>query len=213
MSRSFKLSVPDGEVTGVEDGGGSTRIVLTHGASGNLHTPALKLLSEALAARGLGAVRFNLPAAEAGKRSPDRAPVAEAAWQEVMSQMRQGCDRLIVGGRSFGGRMASHVAARDRGACDGLLLLAYPLHPPGKPERLRTAHLPDIQVPMLVVQGDRDPFASGSLLEETFDPLPMATIMKLEGGDHSHKVKGRPPGEVAAQVADEVVAWLGGASF
>ena len=184
------------------------RVILTHGASGSYATPNLVAVCDALAERGIEAVRFNLPAAERKRRSPDRAPIVEAVWRDVAARLRDGTERLVIGGRSYGGRMASHVAAVDPHACDGVLLLAYPLHPPGKPEQQRTQHLSSIQVPILVVQGDRDPFASGTLLEEAFEPLERATIHRIPGGDHSHAVRGRTTADVAAEVAGAVVAWL-----
>lgn len=213
MTRTATLSTPQGEVSAIisEPPGkaNGTRIALTHGAGGNMHASTLALLTDALAELGYEAVRFNLPYAEAKRRFPDRAPVVEAAWAQIAQQFREACDRLIIGGFSYGGRMASHVAAAEPKACDGLLLLSYPLHPPGKTDKLRTEHLSSIQVPILVVQGDRDPFASGTLLEEAFDPIPSATIERLFGGDHSHKVKGIKPLDVARDVAKRVQTWLG----
>jgi predicted alpha/beta-hydrolase family hydrolase len=103
--------------------------------------------------------------------------------------------------------MATHVVA-DGVACAGLVLLAYPLHPPGKPERLRAAHLERIMAPMLFLQGTRDPFADPTLLARTLAELPGATRHCLEGGDHGHKVAGRTVANVAAELADATIAWL-----
>jgi predicted alpha/beta-hydrolase family hydrolase len=103
--------------------------------------------------------------------------------------------------------MATHVVA-DGVACEGLVLLAYPLHPPGKPERLRAAHLERIMAPMLFLQGTRDPFADPTLLARTLAHLPGASRHRLEGGDHGHKVAGRTVADVAAELADATVQWL-----
>jgi len=189
------------------DGGGDTLLALTHGAGGTLDTPALVAYAEAVAARGLRVVRFNLPYVEAGRKSPGPQARDEACWRDVAAGLRDHAARLILGGRSYGGRMASHVAASGV-ACDGLVFLAYPLHPPGKSERLRTAHLERIMAPMLFLQGTRDAFAEPALLTRALRLLPGATLHRLEGGDHGHKVAGRTPADVAAELADATVEWL-----
>jgi predicted alpha/beta-hydrolase family hydrolase len=103
--------------------------------------------------------------------------------------------------------MATHVVA-DGVACDGLVLLAYPWHPPGKPERLRAAHLERIMAPMLFLQGTRDPFADPAVVTRALAALPGATRHRLEGGDHSHKVARRSVADVASELADATVQWL-----
>lgn len=184
-----------------------TRLVLTHAFGGTLDTPSLVHLADACAQRGLDTIRFNLPAAETGRRRPEPQAGVEAAWRAVAQQAREDCDRLILGGRSFGGRIASHVAT-EPGVCEGVVLLGYPLQPPSRPGKLRIEHLASIRVPILVVQGDRDAFSPGTLLADAFDPLPNATIHLLEGADHGHAVRGRSLEDVAAEVADVIVAWL-----
>ncbi|MEO6028729.1 MAG: alpha/beta family hydrolase [Candidatus Binatia bacterium] len=197
-----------GSVTAAWHGeGGDTLLALTHGAGGTYDTPSLVAYAEAIAARGMQVVRFNLPYVEAGKKTPGPKARDEACWRGVADALRPRTERLLLGGRSYGGRMASHVVA-DGVACAGLVLLAYPLHPPGKPESLRTAHLERIMAPMLFVQGTRDPFADPTLLARTLAQLPAATRHRLEGGDHGHKVSGRTVADVAAEVADATVHWL-----
>lgn len=187
--------------------GGDTLLALTHGAGGTYETPSLVAYAEAMAARGMRVVRFNLPYVEAGKKTPGPQARDEACWRDVATTLASETSRLLLGGRSYGGRMATHVVA-DGVACAGLVLLAYPLHPPGKPERLRSAHLERIMAPMLFLQGTRDPFADPTLLARTLAQLPQASRHRLEGGDHGHKVARRTPADVAAELADATVHWL-----
>lgn len=210
---AFTYDTPERPVSAVRHGAEPLadhvpiRLVLTHAFGGTLDTPSLVHLADACAARGLETIRCNLPAAEARRRGrPDPQASVEAAWRAIATQARAGCDRLVIGGRSYGGRMASH-AATEPGVCDGLVLLGYPLQPPTKPGQLRVEHLVSIAVPILVVQGDRDQFSPGTLLEEAFGPLPTATIHRIAGADHAHAVRGRPPADVADEVASVIVEW------
>ncbi len=188
-------------------GDGDTLLVLTHGAGGTYATPSLVAYADAIAARGVQVVRFNLPYVEAGRKAPGPQARDEQCWRDVADQLRSRARRLVLGGRSYGGRMATHVVA-DGVACAGLVLLAYPLHPPGKPERLRAAHLERIMAPMLFLQGTRDPFADPTLLARTLAELPGATRHRLEGGDHGHKVASRTAADVATELADATLRWL-----
>ena len=186
---------------------GDTYLVLAHGAGGNMHAPSLRAFADALAAGGVGAVRFNLPYAEAGKGSPGPQARNEAGWRAVAAHVTGRAAKVFLGGRSYGGRLASHIVAAGTPA-SGLVFLAYPLHPPGKPERIRDAHLRDIRVPMLFLQGTRDPFATPSLLDATIASLADATLHRVEGGDHSHKVRGRSPAEVNDELCAVTLDWI-----
>ena len=157
--------------------------------------------------------RFNFAYQEQGRRSPDRAPVLEATYREVLDSLakeREG-KRLIAGGKSMGGRIASQVAAGGY-ELDGLLYLGYPLHPPGKPERIRDEHLYGITAPMLFVEGTRDPFCPLETLAGVRSRIPRAELAVIDGGDHSFKVP-KSSGRSTAQAWDEVVArateWVG----
>ena len=208
MTTRDTLAWSGGTVTAVWHGTpGDTLLALTHGAGGTLDTPSLVAYADAMAARGAHVVRFNLPYVEAGRKAPGPQARDEACWRDVAAALRPRAARLLLGGRSYGGRMASHVAAEGV-ACDGLVFLAYPLHPPGKPTQLRTAHLERIMAPMLFLQGTRDPFADPALLTRTLAHLPGATRHPLEGGDHGHKVAGRTVADVASELADATVEWL-----
>ena len=208
--RRARLEWQGGSLSAVwHEAEGDTLLALTHGAGGTLETPSLRAYAEAMAARGVRVVRFNLPYAEAGRKSPGPAARDEACWRDVAATLRPQAERLVLGGRSYGGRMASQAVAGGA-PCDGLVFLAYPLHPPGKPDVLRTAHLGAIAVPMLFLQGTRDPFADPPLLARALDRLPLATLHALEGGDHGHAVRGRPLADVVTELADATVRWLEG---
>jgi predicted alpha/beta-hydrolase family hydrolase len=207
--RLGRLTWADGSVAAAwHEGGGDALLALTHGAGGTMDTPTLRAYAEAIAARGVRVVRFNLPYVEAGRKAPGPAVRDEACWRAVAEELRRDTQRLYLGGRSYGGRMASHVAAAGV-ACDGLIFLAYPLHPPGKPGELRDAHLARIHVPMLFLQGTRDPFAQPDLLARTVAALPSATLHRIEGADHGHKVRGRTAEAVTSELADVTVEWMG----
>ncbi|MGH2373774.1 MAG: alpha/beta hydrolase family protein [bacterium] len=187
---------------------GQTYVVLGHGAGGNLHTPGLAKFTDALAARGVGTVSFNFPYAEARRKVPDRQPILESCYRSIADQVKKRASRLFVGGRSMGGRIASHIVA-DGFPAAGLVFLSYPLHPPGQPDRLRDVHLAQITVPMLFLQGSRDAFARPDLLSSTVKRLPTATLHIVEGGDHGLAVRGRAPGDVLDELVATTVAWIG----
>ena len=186
---------------------GSDYLILAHGAGGTLDTPQLKSYAEQIAARGLGAVRFNFAYSEAKKKSPDKTEKLEACYRAVATEVQKKAKRLFIGGRSMGGRIGSHIVAQGFPAA-GLVFLAYPLHPPGKPERIRDEHLRTIDVPMLFLQGSRDPFAQPDLLDQTIASLPTATLHRVHDGDHSHKVPGRPAADVIDELVGATFDWL-----
>ncbi len=193
-------------------------LVLGHGAGAPQTSAFMVTFARALAARGLTTVTFNFPYMEQRRRMPDRAPVLEAAFRAVIDAVRArpdwGRDRLVIGGKSMGGRMASHVAAGGLGGLAGLVFLGYPLHPPGRPEQLRAAHLARIREPMLFVQGAHDTFGTPEELAPVLAPLgPSARLYVVADGDHSFKVPRRGPvsqEEVFGRVQDEVAGWARG---
>jgi len=190
---------------------GGTYLVLGHGAGGNLHTPWMARFAEATTARGIGAVRFNFPYAEARRKVPDHQKILEACYRAVAMRVAARASRLIIGGRSMGGRIASHIVAAGFPAA-GLLFLGYPLHPPGEPDRLRDAHLGRIGIPMLFIQGSRDAFARNDLLSATLKRLPTASLHIVEGADHSLTVRGRTAKDILQEVVDTTLGWIGGAA-
>lgn len=165
-------------------------ILLAHGAGAGMDSDFMESFAAGLAARGFQVLRFEFPymaaRREDGKRRPpDRAPKLMDAFRAAIAEVREKHKptKLIIGGKSMGGRIASMVAAEDAGACDGLLLLGYPFHPPGKPERLRTGHLGDITVPTLIMQGERDPFG-GRALVDALDLPGTITVAWAPDGNH-----------------------------
>jgi uncharacterized protein len=184
-------------------------LVLGHGAGHNLDTKLLIDVATGLRERRIAVLRFNFPYTEAGRRAPDKQPVLEACFGAVAEQAAEET-RLPVwlGGKSMGGRIASHAVSNGFDAA-GLIFLGYPLHPPGKPERIRDAHLGAIKVPMLWLQGTRDSFATPELLHKTVGSLPTATLIEISGGDHSFKVSGRKPHEVTDELITHIVEFMG----
>jgi predicted alpha/beta-hydrolase family hydrolase len=182
-------------------------LVLGHGAGYNMNTRLLIDIGDALAARGVAVVRFNFPYTEAGRRAPDPQPRLEACYAAVAAAVTEEAPLPFLGGKSMGGRIASHVVA-DGFPAAGLVFLGYPLHPPGKPERIRDAHLGRIALPMLFLQGTRDPFAAPDLLRATVKALGNAELVEIEGGDHSFKVPGRAAAEVTAELVETIAAFV-----
>jgi predicted alpha/beta-hydrolase family hydrolase len=161
-------------------------------------------VSEGLKSSGTASMRFNFPYQERGSRSPDKPDVAVGTWLAATALAAEETGlKVWAGGKSFGGRMASMAVAEGM-AAEGLIFFGYPLHPPGKPERLRDQHLYDISVPMLFIQGTADPFARLDLLERVVDTVgAKATLHLVEEGDHSFRVKGR------RRSTDEIASELG----
>lgn len=195
-----------------------TVVVLGHGAGGDRRTPFLVRMADALAASGRGALLYNFPYTDRGGRRPDPPAVLEMAASAVAEAALEAfsAEQVVTGGKSMGGRIASQAAAAGARA-DGLVLLGYPLHPPGKPEQLRDAHLPAVAAPMLFVQGTRDAFARWDLLEGVLKRLgPRATLHVVPDGDHSFAVPKRT-GVTAAgvekDVQEAVVRWLEDRAF
>jgi predicted alpha/beta-hydrolase family hydrolase len=185
----------------------SAALVLAHGAGAPMDSPFLAYFARTLGARGLRVVRFEFPymhARREGRRpAPDREPVLLDAWREVIAKLGGGA-RVVIGGKSFGGRMASRIA--DEAGVRGLVCLGYPFHPPGKPDRLRVKHLETLATPALIVQGTRD--ALGSQQDVAAYSLSASiTFRWIEDGDHSLKPRarsGRTEAENLADAADAV---------
>jgi uncharacterized protein len=167
-------------------------LVVGHGAGAGMDHPFLSGFCRAMAEHGVATARFNFFYMNSGRRSPDPEPSLRAAWNEAFTGVTAmaGGVPVLAGGKSLGGRIASMCVADGMPAA-GLVFLGYPLHPPGKPERLRAEHLERIVVPMLFLQGTRDPFAQPELLAKVLKKLgKRATLVPFEGGDHSLKIRG-----------------------
>ena len=184
-----------------------------HGAGAGQNSAFMVRTAEGLAARGIVAATFDFPYMTAGRHVPDRAPVLEAAWRRAIDRAREeiGAVPLFIGGKSMGGRIASQVAAQGVDGISGLVFLGYPLHPPGRPEQRRDAHLPDVRQPMLFVQGTRDAFGTAEEIRQLLPRLQRATLQEVPGGDHSFKVSGRggpKPDVVLAGILDAAGEWM-----
>jgi predicted alpha/beta-hydrolase family hydrolase len=179
-------------------------------------------MARAVADQSIDVVTFDFLYAAARKRAPDRPPVLEATWRAAIATVRERDDlathRLYIGGKSMGGRIATQVAAGAEpiGRIEGLVLLGYPLHPPGKPEQLRSEHLPLVKAPMLFVQGSRDTFGTREELGPIVGRLAEVThgtrMLVVEGGDHSlvrPKSAGEAIDQVIVRVAGEIARFIG----
>lgn len=176
-------------------------LVLAHGAGAGERHPFMIAFGKSLAALGIDVVTFNFPYIDQKRRVPDKAPVLEGRFREVIETARQGKRagrRLFIGGKSMGGRMATHLAAHgDIDGLEGVIALGYPLHPPGKPDQPRTAHLPAITSPVLIIQGEHDVFGTPSELQPVIATMQApVTLHIVRGGDHSLKVRGRQSAEI-----------------
>ena len=212
---TLQIDVPgSGAVTAIraepEGAAAGWCFVYAPGAGSNVHDPFGVYACRRLAGEGIAAVRLQFPYMEARKRGPDRPPVLEATWRAVIDAVRAPGLRLVVGGRSMGGRIASQVVAQGV-EVDALALFAYPLHPPGKPDQLRDKHLPSIGVPALFCSGTRDAFASPDELRAAAAKVPRSTVHPLESADHGFavpKASGRTRDDVWSEAVDALLAWL-----
>lgn len=184
-------------------------LVLAHGAGAGQTSPFMVRFARGMALRSINTATFDFPYTAAGRKVPDRAPVLEQAWREAVqaAKVEFAGLPLIIGGKSMGGRMASHIAAQGCEGLDGLVFLGYPLHPPGQPEKHRAAHLPAIEERMLFVQGSRDAFGTSAEIAALLPSLQRAELHEVAGGDHSFKVSGRK-GDVLESIMDVVAAWI-----
>jgi predicted alpha/beta-hydrolase family hydrolase len=185
-------------------------LLLTPGAGADRDQATLVALDEAVSARGIPVDRLDFPYRKAGRRAPDRAPVLIAAVNQAAADLARrakvGLGDVFLGGRSMGGRMCSMAVAEGLPA-RGLVLISYPLHPPGKPETLRTQHFPALEVPCLFVSGTRDAFGTPDELTDATAGIPApVTHVWLEGGDHG--LRGRDE-KIVAAVGEWIAQILG----
>jgi predicted alpha/beta-hydrolase family hydrolase len=188
-------------------------MVVAPGAGAGRMSHFMVQAAEGLAARGVTAVTFDFPYITAGRHVPDKAPVLEACWREAIAAAREQTAALplFIGGKSMGGRIASHIASQGIDGVRGLIFFGYPLHPPGKPQQRRDAHLPGIGEPMLFLQGSRDAFGTSTEIRALVQQLQCARLEEIEGGDHSFKVSGAKKGtSVLPRILDRTVEWIRG---
>lgn len=192
-------------------------LIFAHGAGNDMHNPLIVAVSEGLAAEGFTTLRFNFPYKEKGKKSPDSQTRLIHTWQRAWQTM-QGNDRfpvrqIIAVGKSMGGRVASQMVAEDRMQAAALIFLGYPLHAPGRKERLRDAHLYRIEVPMLFFAGTRDPLCNLDKLKSVSKRLHCPHDLEIiDGGNHSlalSKSAVRTPTDVTNQITAKCLTWIG----
>lgn len=222
MDEHWQVAVDGGETLALyepaREGEERALFVCAHGAGGHRDDRSMARLAAALRDQEIGVVRFNFLYRQRGSRRIDPMPLLQRCLGAVAERARGELAprRLLIGGRSMGARAASLMAAEGF-ACDGLLLAAYPLHPAGKPEALRDAHLPRIRVPVLCLNGTRDPLCRRDLMERALAGVQAPWTMHwLEGADHSFHVlksSGRSDADVYAEVGEAGRRWLAGKSY
>jgi predicted alpha/beta-hydrolase family hydrolase len=185
--------------------GATAGLLLTPGASANRTQPSLVAIDDAVSALGVAVSRMDFPYTQAGRRAPDRPPVLLQAVRDGAAALASDAGLrpgdLFLGGRSMGGRICS-MAVADGLAARGLVLVSYPLHPPGKPDNLRTEHFPRLDVPCLFVCGTKDTFGRPDELESATADIPgEVTHVWIDGGDHGLRRKD-------AAVVEAIMAWM-----
>lgn len=201
------VSIPDK----IKDG---TGILIAHGAGNDMENPLVVHLAQGLAEAGYLTVRFNFPYKEKGKKGPDPQKTLVRTWQGVCAFVREnyGLSTVVAAGKSMGGRVASQAAADGTIQPDRLIFFGYPLHPPGKKDKLRDAHLYALKIPMLFFAGTRDPLCDLDLLNEVLQKLTAPWSLEIvEGGDHSFntlKSMNRPRQQVYDQILKRTIAWM-----
>jgi predicted alpha/beta-hydrolase family hydrolase len=189
-------------------------LVLAHGAGAGMTHKAMAATAEGLAERGIAVLRYNFPYMERGSKRPDATPLAQATVRAAVAEgvRLAGGLPLFAGGRSFGGRMTSQAqAAEPLASIRGLAFLGFPLHPAKRPSDARAAHLADVQIPMLFLQGTRDALADLTMLGPVVTALgARATLHLIDGADHSFHVPartGRKDADVLREMLDVLAAW------
>jgi predicted alpha/beta-hydrolase family hydrolase len=195
------------QVTAISEGDGGTGIVLAHGAGTDQEHPSMLALREGLASGGLNVMTFNYPYTERGVKSPDRQDKLLACHRAAADALSGEVDELYLAGRSMGGRMGTYLVA-DGFPAAGLVLYAYPLHPPGKTEKLRVAQFAEIDIPMLFFQGTKDTLSRMDLFEEHIAALPNADVDILEGAGHGYRGGGWNLETITERYVSGTLAWI-----
>lgn len=193
------------------DGNSDALIVLAHGAGASQQHPFMTAVAKGFAARGVDVVTFDFPYMRERRKIPDKAPVLEKSFVDVLTAARQwsSAARCFIGGKSMGGRMATHLGAAHADGVNGIVVFGYPLHPPGKPDQLRVAHLGSIAVPLLIIQGERDAFGTPKELKPAIETMTAkVTLHVVPKGDHSLSVAGRRRDEILDEVLEVAVSWI-----
>lgn len=210
------LSMPEGRSKKSRTG-----IIIAHGAGGDMNSPLIVYFAEGLSTSGYTSLRFNFLYKEKGRKAPDHAKKLNLVWGKVYQYLMEDAgiqiDRILVAGKSMGGRVASQLVSDGSLGAAGIFLLGYPLHPPGKKDKLRDAHLYDINVPMLFFAGTRDTLCDLDLMNRVYKKLTGdARLQVIEGGDHSFKFlksANVDEGVVYKGMLEKAIEWLDEISF
>jgi predicted alpha/beta-hydrolase family hydrolase len=210
---SAVLSGPDPDQPGESN---KTGVIIAHGAANDMNNILIVAVADSLATAGYTTLRFNFPYKEKGKKSPDTESTLIRTWQSAVSHIlknkRFPVDCVVAAGKSMGGRIASQMVAADQMAVQALIFLGYPLHAPGRTDKLRDSHLYQIKKPMLFFAGTRDPLCNLEKLQEVFHRLPGQCDLEIvEGGDHSFNVpksSSRSAESVHRQIVEKCLQWL-----
>lgn len=210
--KNYVIPWEGGTVTGrLAPAGGRPGVLLAHGAGTNQDHPMIVAIRDGLAAAGFPTLTFNYPYTESGRKAPDSPKRLLSCHQAAAEWFRTEVSPLMVmAGRSMGGRIASLLAAEGE-ACEGLVLFSYPLHPAGRPEKLRKDHLPDIPVPVLSIVGTRDALATAEQYDRWVRPLPNVTTFDSEDADHAMRVRkasGRTNEQALEEMIEVAAGWL-----
>ncbi len=207
MSKTTKVAWDGGEVTAIVEGSGPVGILLAHGAGVGQDHPSMKLLREGLAAGGHTVMTFNYPYTERGAKSPDRQEKLLVCHRAAADTLSGQVSELFLAGRSMGGRMGTYLVAEGYPAA-GLILYAYPLHPAGKPEKLRVDQFADISIPILFLQGTRDPLSRMELFEEHLAGLSNVDVELLENARHGPRGGGWDVESMTARYVTASLGWI-----
>jgi hypothetical protein len=189
-------------------------LILTHGAGSNSHSPLLIALADVFSQSGFLVLRCDLPYRQVrpyGPPRPGESSRDRAGLLGAVGVMRKMASRgIFLGGHSYGGRQCSILAAENPDLVEGLLLSSYPLHPPGKPQQLRTQHLPNLRTPALFVHGTRDPFGSIEEMEQALKLIPVATrLLSVEAAGHDLGFKGKQrPQDLPERIRSEFLSFF-----
>ena len=215
---SLAIALPSGgTVSGLLQMPGSTTAcyVFAHGAGAGMHHAFMEAIAQGLAERDIASLRFNFPFTDQGSKRPDSPTVAHAAIRAAVAEAARHMPDvpLFAGGKSYGGRMSTQAqAAEPLPGVKGLVLVGFPLHPAGKPSIERAAHLADVKLPMLFLQGTRDGLADLDLITQTTASLGKKTSLQIvDGADHAFHVlvrSGRTDAQVREELCDTMAAWM-----
>lgn len=207
MSTTETVAWDGGEVTAITEGSGLHGILLAHGAGTNQEHPSMAGLRSGLSSGGHTVMSFNYPYSERGSKRPDRQEKLLACHRAAATTLAGRVDEIYLAGRSMGGRMGTYLVAEGFSA-SGLILYAYPLHPAGKPERLRIDQFAEIGIPMLFLQGTKDALSRMELFEEHIAPLPNADVELLEGAGHGPRGGGWNVEKMTERYVSATLNWI-----